>query len=58
MKKRKPNPIKFVIGLLFVLSSVLFMLLDKSDNTPVSVKISLAVIGIAFIATSKYRLLK
>ena len=56
MYKRTANPIQFIGGILFCLSSAILFLGDQ--DIPVPVKISLLVVGIALIATSKVRLLK
>jgi len=57
MDKKTFSLIRFMSGILFCLSSAILIFLGDQD-IPVSVKISLLVVGIALIATSKVRLLK
>ena len=57
MDKKTPSLIKFIIGIIFCLTIAILMFLGNQD-IPVSIKISLLIVGIALIATSKYRLLK
>ena len=56
MDKKTFSLIRFISGIIFCLSSVILMFLGDQD-IPVSIKISLLVVGIALIATSKYKLL-
>ncbi len=56
MDKKTASLIKFISGVIFCLSSAILMF-GKND-IPLPVKISLNIVGIALIATSKYRLLK
>lgn len=56
MDKKTFHLMRFIAGILFCLSSAILFLGDKDIPNPV--KISLAIVGIALIATSKYRLLK
>jgi hypothetical protein len=57
MDKKTFSLIRFIGGILFCLSSAILMFLGDQD-IPLPVKISLLVVGIALIATSKVRLLK
>lgn len=57
MDKKTLSLIKFVIGIVFCLTSAILMFLGNQD-IQVPIKISLLVVGIALIATSKYRLLR
>ena len=56
MNKKTFRLIRFISGIIFCLSSAILFLGDQ--DIPLPVKISLAIVGIALIATSKYRLLK
>ena len=56
MDKKTSSLTRFIGGILFCLSSAILFLGDQ--DIPVPVKISLLVVGIALIATSKVRLLK
>ncbi len=57
MNKKTFSLIRFISGIIFCLSSAILMFFENQD-IPVPIKISLLVVGIALIATSKYRLLK
>jgi hypothetical protein len=57
MNKKTFSLIRFISGIIFCLSSAILMFLGNED-IPVPVKISLLIVGMALIATSKYRLLK
>ncbi len=57
MDKQNFSLIRFISGIIFCLSSAILMFLGNQD-IPLPIKISLLVVGIALIATSKYRLLK
>jgi len=57
MDKKTFRLIRFISGIIFCLSSSILMFSGNQD-IPVAVKISLLVVGIALIATSKVRLLK
>ena len=57
MDKKTLSLIKFVIGIVFCLTGAILMFLGNPD-IPIPIKISLLIVGIALIATSKYRLLK
>ena len=57
MDKKNFSLIRFISGIIFCLSSAILMFLGDQD-IPIPIKISLFVVGIALIATSKYRLLK
>jgi hypothetical protein len=57
MDKKTFGLIRFISGIIFCLSSAILMFFENQD-IPVPIKLSLLVIGIALIATSKYRLLK
>jgi len=57
MDKKTINLIQFIAGIIFCLSSAILMFLGDQD-IPLPVKISLGIVGIALIATSKLRLLK
>lgn len=57
MDKKTFSLIRFISGIIFCLSSAILMFLGDED-IPVPVKISLLIVGMALIATSKYRLLK
>ena len=56
MDKKNANLIRFISGIIFCLSGAILMFFK--NDIPVPVKISLGIVGIALIATSKYRLLK
>jgi hypothetical protein len=57
MDKKTFGLIRFIGGVIFCLSSAILMFSGNQD-IPVPIKISLLVVGIALIATSKFRLLK
>jgi hypothetical protein len=57
MDKKTFGLIRFISGIIFCLSSAILMFLGNED-IPVPVKISLLIVGMALIATSKYRLFK
>jgi len=57
MDKKTFSLIRFISGIIFCLSSAILMFFENQD-IPVPIKLSLLVVGIALIATSKYRLLK
>ena len=57
MDKKTFSLIRFMSGIIFCLSGAILMFLGDQD-IPVPIKLSLFVVGIALIATSKYRLLK
>ncbi|MDD5331879.1 MAG: hypothetical protein PHE43_03620 [Candidatus Nanoarchaeia archaeon] len=57
MDKKTFSLIRFIGGIIFCLSSAILIFLGNED-IPVPVKISLLIVGMALIATSKYRLLK
>jgi hypothetical protein len=57
MDKKTFSLIRFISGIIFCLGSAILMLLGDQD-IPVPIKLSLFVVGIALIATSKYGLLK
>jgi len=48
--------IKFIIGIMFCLSSATLMIIK--NDIPLPAVVSLSAVGIALIATSKYRLFK
>ncbi len=56
MDKKTFSLIRFISGIIFCLSSAILMFLGNQD-IPVPIKLSLLVVGIALIATSKFRLL-
>jgi hypothetical protein len=56
MDKKTLSLIRFISGIIFCLSSAILFLGDQ--DIPVPIQISLLVVGIALIATSKVRLLK
>lgn len=53
--KKKPNKTQFYIGLILALAGALFMFLDMF---PSSTRITISIIGLILIATSKFRLIK
>lgn len=57
MDKKTFSLIRFISGIIFCLSSAILIFLENQD-IPVPIKLSLLVVGIALIATSKYRLIK
>lgn len=57
MDKRKRSLIQFIAGIALCLSSAVLMFFENED-IPLPVKISLLIVGIALMATSKFRLLK
>ncbi len=57
MDKKTSSLIRFTSGIIFCLSGAILIFLGDQD-IPVPVKISLIVVGIALIATSKNSLLK
>lgn len=57
MNKKTFSIIRFISGILFCLSSAVLIFLGNED-IPLPVKISLGIVGIALISTSKFKLLK
>ena len=57
MDKKTSSLMRFISGIIFCLSSAILMFFGDPD-IPVPIKLSLLVVGIALIATSKFRLLK
>jgi hypothetical protein len=57
MDKKIFGLIRFISGIIFCLSSAILMFLENED-IHISIKISLLIVGMALIATSKCRLLK
>lgn len=55
MKKQSPK--RFAVGVIFCLSAAVLMFSGKLD-IPKPILISLIVVGIALITTSRYRLLR
>ena len=56
MDKKTFSLIRFISGVIFCLSGAILMFFE--NDIPVPVKISLLIVGMALIATSKFRLLK
>ena len=56
MDKKTFSLIRFISGIIFCLSSAILMFFK--NDIPVPVKISLLIVGMALIATSKYKLIK
>lgn len=54
MKEKTTMPIQFIIGLILVLGSGVSMFFGAF---PLSARITIGIIGLVLIATSKYRLL-
>jgi len=52
---KKISKIQFIIGIVFALTSAILMFLDV---LPLSARITIGIVGIALIATSRFRLLK
>ena len=55
MDKKTINLIQFIIGIILALTGGILMFLGI---LPVSARITIGIVGIILIATSKYRLLK
>ncbi|MDD5253815.1 MAG: hypothetical protein PHG05_01780 [Candidatus Nanoarchaeia archaeon] len=57
MDKNNFSLIRFISGIIFCLSSAILMFLGNQD-IPIPVKISLLIVGIGLISSSRFRLLK
>ena len=55
MDKKKRALLRFIAGILFCLSSAVLFFFGVED-IPTPIKISLLIVGIALIATSKHKL--
>ncbi|MDD5193261.1 MAG: hypothetical protein PHF67_01615 [Candidatus Nanoarchaeia archaeon] len=55
MKTSKLNLVQFIIGIILALTGAILMFFGI---LPLSARITICIIGIALIATSKFRLLK
>jgi hypothetical protein len=55
MNKKTINPIQFIVGIILALTSAVLMFFGI---LPLPARITIGIIGIGLIATSKFRLLK
>ncbi len=55
MDKKSLNLIQFIVGIILALTGAVLMLLGI---LPISARITIGIVGLALIATSKFRLLK
>jgi len=54
MLKKSPSPIQFIIGITFALAGAILMFFGI---LPLSARITIGIIGLALIATSRFRLI-